>query len=377
MFLSVAWFWFGMVLLKSSLRNFVPYSWEASSEEIARKYGLKVGQIVRMDLNTSPYQPRRWLRSLAAKLPDMPVNLYPDTSYSRFREKVSAYTGLNSDMVLVGNGGDECIMIACQAFLEKGLNAVISSPTYSYFRIAAEINSAEVRLVKRKPDGSDDVDNILQAMDKNTGAIFLCSPNNPTGGTTPIQEIRKIAAEASCPVIVDEAYYEYCGKTAASLLNSYSNIVVVRTLSKAFSLAGARVGYALAAEETINILNKVRPPNSLSIISLALAEKALSQHDQVRKWVQATVEERQKLASNLRSIPGVVVRESEANFLLLTFKNHDAAKIHQKLIERGFVTRHLGNILPNTLRVTVASATANKKFIKTFRSIVEGTEHAV
>ncbi|MDJ0271293.1 MAG: histidinol-phosphate transaminase [Aigarchaeota archaeon] len=360
-----------MVSLKSSLNNFIPYSWEASSEEIARKYGLKAEQIVRMDLNTSPYKPSGWLRSLAAKLPDVAVNLYPDTSYRRFREKVSNYTGLSADMVLVGNGGDECIMIVCQAFLEKGRNTVISIPTYSYFRIAAEINSAEARLVKRRPDGSDDVEKILEAVDKNTGAIFLCSPNNPTGVTTPIQDIRRIASEASCPVIVDEAYYEYSGKTATSLLSSYPNIIVIRTLSKAFSLAGARVGYALAAEETINMLNKVRPPNSLSIISLALAELAMSRVDQVRKWVKATVAERGRLASAIRKIPGVIVKESEANFLLLTFKTQGAGKIHEKLMEKGFVTRHLGNTIPNTLRVTVATAKTNKKFVETLRSIVD------
>lgn len=371
MFLSVSWVWFCMVSLKSSLENFVPYSWEASSEEIARRYGLKVEQIVRMDLNTSPYQPRGWLRSLAAKLPDMAINLYPDTSYRRFREKVSNYTGLSADNVLVGNGGDECIMIVCQAFLEKGLNTVISSPTYSYFRIAAEINSAEARLVKRRPDGSDDVDKILETVDKNTGAIFLCSPNNPTGVTTSLQDIRKIAAEAPCPVIVDEAYYEYSGKTAASLLSSYPNIIVIRTLSKAFSLAGARIGYALAAEETINILNKVRPPNSLSIISLALAEKAMSQVGLVKRWVEATVAERRRLASAIGKIPGIVVKESEANFLLLTFKTHDAGKIHEKLMEKGFITRNLGNTIPNTLRVTVAAPKANRKFFKTLQSIVE------
>ncbi|MCS7110462.1 MAG: histidinol-phosphate transaminase [Candidatus Caldarchaeum sp.] len=359
-----------MAALRSTLANFVPYSWEPSTQEIASRYGLKKEQIVRMDLNTSPYIPRAWLGRLVAKLRDLPVNLYPDTSYRSFREAVSHYTGKDIDEILVGNGADECLMIAAQAFLERGHRAVISFPTYSYFRICSEIMGAEVVKIPRKQGFRDDVDAIIEAATKNTGMIFLCSPNNPTGNLIDSRDVERILDSVECPVVVDEAYYEYSGQTCAGLTSSYSNLIVVRTMSKAFSLAGARVGYAIAAKETIDTLNKVRPPNSLSVISLELAEMALKQEALVRKWAAKVVSERRRLAGTLSRLEGIEVVESKANFILLIFKQRKAEEVHEKLMRRGLVVRDLSTVIPNALRVTVSSPRNNNRFVSALTEIL-------
>ncbi|MCS7133737.1 MAG: histidinol-phosphate transaminase [Candidatus Caldarchaeum sp.] len=360
-----------MVSLRSGLDGFIPYSWEISSREIAERYGLRVEDVVRMDLNTSPYVPKKWLNILAKKLPNISVNLYPDTSYLSFRQAVSEYTGRDVDEILVGNGGDECLMIAAQAFLEKGRKAVISHPTYSYFRVCSEIMGAQVEKVPRKPDYGDDVEAIIQAADKATGLIFLCSPNNPTGNLLKTEDIKKIVENVECPVVVDEAYHEYSGQTCANLVSSYPNLIVVRTLSKAFSLAGARVGYSLAAEETITTLNKVRPPNSLSVISLELAQTALKNAKQVRKWAAQVVSERKRLAKKLSKFNNIEVVESQANFLLIKLHDRQAEEVHQKLMSYGIVVRDISAVIPNALRITVATPRQNNRLIRVLTKIFE------
>uniref|UniRef100_A0A7C5U7Q8 Histidinol-phosphate aminotransferase n=1 Tax=Caldiarchaeum subterraneum TaxID=311458 RepID=A0A7C5U7Q8_CALS0 len=353
-----------MLPVRPFLNTFEAYSWEPSTAEIAKQYGLNPNEIVRMDLNTSPFQPTAWLKKLSSKLSSTQVQLYPDTSYREFRENVSAYTGRSMDEILVGNGGDECLEIIAQTFLEKGRKAVMSSPSYSYFRVCSEIMGAEVVRIPRKHDFSDDVESILEAVDSSTGVIFLCSPNNPTGNVTPINVVKKIVSQVKCSVVVDEAYFEYCGQTCTSLIDSYPNLIVVRTLSKAFSLAGARVGYALAAEETVKHLNKVRPPNSLSVISLELANTALKNIAQVRKWAQKVVEERNRLARQISSLDGVKVINTEANFLLLIFDSNQADKVYYELMKRGFVVRNLSSVIAGGLRVTVSTPRNNQRFLK-------------
>jgi histidinol-phosphate aminotransferase len=357
--------------LRSVLSNFTPYSWEASTAEIAARYGLGESQVIRMDLNTSPYRPTPWLNKLAKKLAKLDVNLYPDTSYRRLREGLSSYTGFDADQIVVGNGADECLMITAQAFMEYGCQALQSHPTYSYFRVCAEIMGGRVLKIPRKEDFRDDTDAIIAYAGKDTRIIFLCSPNNPTGNLANPSDVEKIAKETDAVVVVDEAYYEYCGKTVADLIENYSNIVVVRTFSKAFSLAGCRVGYALAAEETVKQLNMVRPPNSLSVISLELAQTALRNVSIVRKWVKTVVEERERVKKVLTDKFGLKVYGSAGNFLLINFCDYPAKAVHTALMEKGFVTRDLTDVVDNCLRITILKRRENNLFLSALKEVLE------
>ncbi|MCS7129388.1 MAG: histidinol-phosphate transaminase [Candidatus Caldarchaeum sp.] len=359
-----------MPVLRGELDRFIPYSWETPSSEIAEKYGLRPKDIVRMDLNTSPFRPVKWLAYLSKKIRKMDVNLYPDTTYRSLREALSIYTGKNVDEILVGNGADECLMMVAQAYVGRDDHVVVSSPSYSYFRVCAEIMGGKVVKVPRKPDFSDDLDAILSAAE-NSKVIFLCSPNNPTGNLVERRSLVRILDETEAVVVVDEAYYEYCGKTFAGLTSSYSNLVVVRTFSKAFSMAGVRVGYALAAKETVNQLNRVRPPNSLSVISLALAEHALKNVQDVRRWVGKVVKERDRVKEVLERDGRVKVFDSKGNFLLLKLKNVDAKEVHERLMRAGIVVRDLSETVENCLRITILTKVENDRFIKTFKAVLD------
>ncbi len=348
------------------------YSWETPTWEIAKRYGLRVGDVVRMDLNTSPYNPGKWLRRLAGNIERVRVNEYPDTSYRETREMLSSYTGVEPESIMITNGADEAIDIICKSYLDAGREAVISSPTYSYFRVSAEIMGSKVVAVPRLPDFADDLEGILSSINSRTSLIFLCSPNNPTGDTVKVETLRRILEEFDGVVVVDEAYYEFCGETFTPLLSRYGNLVVVRTFSKAWSMAGARVGYLMAGGEVMGYLNKVRPPNSLSVISLALVAYALRDRGTMEGYVKRIISERERMFKQLSTIDGLTVYPSKANFLLIKFHRADAGMVHEELIREGLVLRRLASTPPlsNCLRLTVSTPRHNNMLLRKIRKLV-------
>jgi len=359
--------------IRDFLSGFEAYAWEESSRSIAERYGLAEEDIIRFDLNTSPYKPVETLREV--ELEEIDIHQYPDTSYSSLREKLTSYTGFSIDSFVITNGADEALDIIAKVFIESGDEAVISTPTYSYFRIVTEVMGGKPKYVMRRKDGfSDDIEAILEGVNKRTKVIFLCSPNNPTGNLTPERDVEKLLSETDAAVVVDEAYYEFCGRTVADLTRRYGNLIVVRTFSKAFAMAGARVGYIIAAEETVRWLNKVRPPNSLSIPSLKLAEKALEHVDAVKRNVRLLMEEKEFMNRELSALEGVRVFPSEANFLLVKFLETPADEVHAKLMQRGLILRNLSSVpgLENCLRITIHKPENNRKLLASLRHALRG-----
>lgn len=359
--------------IRELFQRFKPYGWETPSWEIAERFNLKPSQIVRMDLNTSPYLPEKWVNTLQRRLPRLKLNLYPDTTYRALREAISGYAGVGTRNIVVSNGGDEGIEIVVKAFIDPGTEAIISSPSYEYFRVAVELAGGRVREVSRGKGFADNVDGILSAINQKTRLILLCSPNNPTGNSLEYNGLVKILEEVGdMAVVVDEAYYEYSGKTFVELTESFSNLIIIRTLSKAFSLAGARVGYLMAAEETVKLLNMVRPPNSLSIPSMEMAMIALRDWRTAVRNASRIVKERERVRELLASLPGVQVYPSDANFLLFHLTRHDPDTLHRKLMEKGIVIRNLNHVpgLQGHLRVTISLPQHNDRFLKLTQRIL-------
>jgi len=356
------------------LENFTPYEWEISSQEVAKIAKIPVEEVLRLDTNASPFVPKAWLSRLAEMLPSIQINQYPDTRYTELLEKICDYAGVGEENVVVTNGADEGIDIVTKTFIDYGDKVVVSTPTYSMLKISSQLAGAEVLEVPRKQPGfEDDVEEIVRACkDEKANVVFLCNPNNPTGNFTEIERIRAIAEETGCWIVVDEAYYEYCGRSAVNLIFEHTNVVIIRTLSKAFSLAGARVGYILAHEETVKKLNFVRPPNSLSAISVKLASIALSDVEQMRKWVSEIVMERGECYRELNSTGKVEAYPSETNFILFRVKEGDAKVVHRKLLGKGICLRNLAEVrgLENCLRVTVGVREQNERFLNELKSIL-------
>jgi histidinol-phosphate aminotransferase len=358
--------------------KFEPYEWEMSPQEIAAIAGISADEVLRLDTNTSPFIPKKWLREVAMDLPNLPVNQYPDTKYSEITKAIADYNKVNIENIVVTNGADEALDLIAKTLLDNGDKVVLSTPTYSMFRITSQIAGAQVIEVsrRRQPPFADDIEEIIRvSREKEAAAIFLSNPNNPTGTFLEIAHIERLAKELRCGVIVDEAYYEYCGKSAIDLIERFPNVIIVRTLSKAFSLAGERIGYILANKWTVDKLNYVRPPNSLSVTSLKLGVKALSDVKQVREWVNKTVAERERCFAVLKSIDHVIPYPSVANFILFKLSGVDANHIHQRLLRKGISVRNLTGVrmLENCLRVTVGSRKDNDRFLEKLKEAIESS----
>ena len=359
---------------REDLVSFEPYSWEPSTEEIARSVGLRPSRIVRMDTNVSPYAPVRVLEELARRLPRLKVNQYPDTSYRELRELLADYAGWDQEVIVPTNGADEGIDIISSAFLRAGLEAISPVPTYSYFRVSTELQGAKFVSVERGEDFSFSAEQLLERYNENTAVIWICDPNNPTGNQVEEGTVRELCEETEALVVVDEAYFEFSGRTSLGLLRDYPNVCVVRTLSKAFGLAGLRIGYVLCTEEVARELNKARPPNSLGTVNVAGALIALRNRSYVSKVVEEIVGERERLFGELSRIDGLKVFPSNANFLLIRFRSaEEAAAVKERLLRSGIVVRTFpGNPrLGDCIRVTVCSRRENERFLRYLKSALE------
>ncbi|MDA4114834.1 MAG: histidinol-phosphate aminotransferase family protein, partial [Thaumarchaeota archaeon] len=263
--------------------------------------------------------------------------------------------------------------IITKVFLEPGDEVIIPTPTYSMYRISSSIMGAGVMNVPRRRDFSLDVEKILASVNPKTRVIFLCNPNNPTGEYTPIADVERLAEQSGVAVAIDEAYFEFCQKSAIDLSDRLENVIVCRTLSKAFSMAGVRIGYLVAKEETVRKLNVVRPPNSLSVISLFLAQSALAHRDEMERNVNSTVEERGRLLRRLREIRGIEVYPSETNFVLFRVLNGGADTVHGKLMRLGLVLRNLSKVpgVENCLRCTVGTPEINHRLVAELESALK------
>ncbi|MBI4360749.1 histidinol-phosphate transaminase [Candidatus Micrarchaeota archaeon] len=348
--------------IRRTVRNMNAYAWEESSRSIAKRYGLDEKSVIRFDMNTSPFVLNVVAEALQ-KRAGMAVNEYPPANYEGIVKGVANYLDVQERQVVVGAGGDEVIDTIALAFLEKGEKSVISTPTYSMFSIASQRVGSKVVEVPRTASHALDVDALTEAA-QNAKLVWVCNPNSPTGNAEPPSKIRALMESTKATVVVDEAYAEFGGESVVKLTQEYENLVVVRTLSKAFGLAGARVGYAVTNPELAAVLNKLRLPNSVSEPATVLAGAALSAEGirQMKDGVAAMVAEREKLKSRLE--PPFEVFPSETNFLLIKFP--DAQKQFKRLLTKGLVVRNLSEnaLTKNCLRITVRSPTQNSKLLE-------------
>ena len=351
--------------IRDAVQGLEPYEWEPSSEQIAGRAGISPESVVRFDTSTSPFLPTRWIADLLQRADQLRVNDYPDTSYASLTKHISGYVGKDPNRILVTNGADEGLDLISKLLVDQGCEAIISTPTYSMFRIVVEVMGGGVIGVPRRGGFVDDCDGILDRVTGRTRLIFLGSPNNPTGNTVARETVMRLLEESGCAVVVDEAYYEFSGKTFVDLTDRYENLFIVRTLSKAFGLAGARVGYLVVHGKTASSLMKVRPPNSLGVISLLLAEAAFKDLESVRRNTRLLLDERERCEGLLGGLRGLHVYPSEANFLLIRLGQVDADEVHKRLMARGFVTRNMHGtpMLENCLRIGVRLPQQNDALI--------------
>jgi histidinol-phosphate aminotransferase len=314
--------------------GFAPYAWAAAVDEVAARQGVPREAVLKFDQNTPPLPgvPQVPLAESMARL-----NEYPDGAYRALREAAASYAGLAAENVVVGAGADDLILLVARVFLGPGAHAALDPPTYALYRIATTLAGAEV-----------------VGRDEDAALRWVCNPNNPTGQTRPAEEIVELAQSApETIVVVDEAYVEYGGTSCAPWVETVPNLVVLRTLSKAFGLASLRVGYALAHRETAALLDERRAPAPISGPAAAIAAAAL--HAPRLGDVEITVEERERMRIALVAA-GHDCPPTATNFVFV----HTDEPLAERLEAQGIVVR----AFPEGIRVSVRRPSENDVLLR-------------
>jgi histidinol-phosphate aminotransferase len=369
------------------------WSWEATSESVAERYGIPVEQVIRFDQNTAPAPPDMVQKLLAAGTFEVPLSEYPPSDYGRLVAAAAERYGVGRDELLVGAGGDEILDLCAKAFLPPGGAAIVPVPTYPMYGILTDQRrAAVVRVPRRGPDSGYalDVDTVRAAAAEpaetgaHPGVVWLCSPNNPTGRAEPADTVAELlaglardaeAAGRQIPtVILDEAYTEFTGGSLAALRFDHPRLVILRTMSKAYSIAGLRVGFAIARPEVIEEIAVYRPPGSVSNVSVDVAAALLSDTALAPARVAAIAAERERFAEGLRGA-GWDPRPSTTNFVLVAFASPaEAEAAGEALLSRGLIPRTFpeGHPLAHCLRLTVRNLEQDERLVEAVREIGAG-----
>ncbi|MBK8674194.1 MAG: histidinol-phosphate transaminase [Bacteroidetes bacterium] len=340
-------------LIRPHLKDFQAYS--SARSEFRGKADIF------LDANENPYQ------SVGGGY----FNRYPDSSNIEIRTKIAAHRKVEPNQVMVGNGSDEVIDLLFRAFCEpKEDKILICPPTYPMFKTSAILNNVGTTEVLLTPNFQLDTPNILNAIDDKTKIIFLNSPNNPTGNLLNSDDIKKILNSFNGLVVLDEAYIDFADSNSwVSQLDNYPNLFIIQTMSKAWGMAGLRLGLGFGNAEIINILQKIKPPYNINSVSINWALKAFDLIGEKYQMVELMRSERIKLSSLLNTLPYVKkVYDSDSNFVLVKVTEPD--RLYNYLLEKGIVVRNRSKLplCEGCLRICVGNSDENKALAKALKA---------
>jgi histidinol-phosphate aminotransferase len=338
--------------------------------DVAPYHSPQLDVIARLNTNECPYPlPESFVEELAARVRDTALNRYPDGQMRELREALAASTGHPVEGTWAANGSNEVITELLSAYGGPGRNAVVFEPTYLLHARLSWLTRTDVTPIELDASWTLASHHVAAAVAARPDVVFVCSPNNPTGNAQPTEVVASLAAETDALVVVDEAYVEFGGVSAAPLVADHPNVVVVRTLSKAFALAGARIGYALASPEVVGDLERVRLPYHLSALNQAAGVAALHHAADAAAILDRIRGERDRIVDALGAMAGVTVHPSDANFVLFV-PERPAPEVWGELLERGVLVRDLSAVIPNALRVTAGTSHEVDLFLKGLEEVL-------
>ena len=328
-------------LVRPNIRKLVPYS-SARSE-------FKGKAEVFLDANENPFETG--------------LNRYPDPLQWKLKAAISQLKGVPAEQIFLGNGSDEAIDLVVRIFCEPRQDHIlILPPTYGMYQVSADIADVGIRSVSLTPDFQPNVEAILSAADEHSKILFICSPNNPTGNDVELERIRSLCAQFKGVVVVDEAYIDFSNQTSCtSLLSEFPNLIVLQTFSKAWGMAGIRLGMAFASTEIIQLFNKVKPPYNINQLTQQIALETLeTSQDDYRQLLSTLLSERERLIKGFGELNFVEkIFPSDANFILV--KMDDPNGTYQYLVEEGIIVRNRNSVhlCAGSLRITVGRPEEN------------------
>ncbi len=340
-------------IVRDNVKKMFPYSSARDDFE-----GVFERDSIYLDANESPF--------------DNGLNRYPDNKHIELKNLVSNIKNVNVNQLILGNGTDEILDLIVRVFCNPNQDKIITlPPTYGMYDVIAKTNGIENIEIQLKDDFSIDVNKILELNSPKTKILFLCSPNNPTGNSFDIKDLTDLINGFKGIVVVDEAYIDFSSKPSLiSLINVSNNIIITQTMSKAYGMAGIRLGMGFSNEKIIHYLNKIKHPYNINILSERKALKELGKADEVKKNISLVLAQRKLLIPFLEKLDFIKkIYESEANFLLIKVDN--ANRRYNQLLDKGIVVRDRSNepLCKNCLRITIGTKNENNILIKTLNEL--------
>lgn len=335
-------------LIRSNVKNMKPYS--SARDEFE---DFETADMIFLDANENPFENG--------------VNRYPDPQQMKLKRILSKQKNAKINQILLGNGSDEVLDLIFRAFCEPNIDNIITlPPTYGMYSVLANINSVENQEVLLSDDFQPNIESILEKVNSNTKIIFLCSPNNPTGNSFSDESVITLLQNFNGLVVIDEAYIDFSNKQSwLNEMDEYPNLIITQTLSKAYGLAGIRLGICYASIQIISVLNKIKPPYNVNELTQQRAVERLQNMEIVKNEINLIIEQKDNLLKALVELNFIKkIYPTEANFILI--KVDDATKRYNQLLEKGIVIRNRTTqpLCENCLRLTIGTEEENKKLIE-------------
>jgi histidinol-phosphate aminotransferase len=338
-------------LIRGDLRDFEPYEPIAPLEVLSERSGVPVEKLIKLDGNENPYGCSPRVRRALADYPF--YHIYPDPLHGELQEPLERYVGVGQRHIVAGSGSDELIDLVLRVFLEPGDKVINCVPTFGMYPFSTAVCGGKAVAVPRDDAYAVDVAGVKAAIDSRTKVVFVASPNNPTGNTTPPNAMLELL-DTGVIVVVDEAYYEFSRQTFAPLVPEYPNLVVLRSFSKWAGLGGLRAGYGIFPTKIAELIRRVKIPYNVNIAAMIAVRESLADLDYLRDRVKAIITERERLSMILQEKGVLIPLPSEANFILCRVARGDAREIKQGLETKGIFIRYFDTpLLKNMLRISV------------------------
>ena len=342
-------------LVRPHLLDIKPYS--SARDEYSGKEG------VFLDANENPFE--------RENVPG--VNRYPDPYQYDVKVLLSKLKSVPIQQIFIGNGSDEVIDLLIRAFCEPGKDSIIIlPPTYGMYEVSASIHNVGIKKIELTADFQLDVQSVLSKVSENDKILFICSPNNPSGNLLNRKDILELAGGFEGIIAIDEAYIDFApdGTSLVSELEKFPNMLVMQTLSKAWGFAGLRLGLGFASVEMISLLNKIKPPYNINLLSQKAAIEGLQNADQVKSWVKTLIIEREQLAMEIEKLDFVEkVFPSDANFILVKMQN--ARQVYDQLLQKLIIVRDRSKVVlcDNSLRISIGTSEENQKLLAALKNL--------
>ena len=340
-------------LVRNNVKNMSSYSSARDDYN-----GLANKNLIYLDANESPFENG--------------INRYPDNKHKNLKTVISKIKNINVNQVVFGNGTDEILDLIVRVFCNPNEDKIITlPPTYGMYDVIAKTNGIENIEIPLKSDFSIDSERILDLKTSNIKILFLCSPNNPTGNSFEINLLDNLIKKFNGIVVVDEAYIDFSSqKSLTNLIDKYENLIITQTMSKAYGMAGIRLGMGISNNKIISYINKIKPPYNVNTLTENKALEELNKIDEVKKNIDLVLNQRKLLLSSLEKLDFVEkIYKSDANFLLVKVDNADLR--YNQLLEKGIIVRNRSNqpLCQNCLRITIGTKIENNSLIKTLNEL--------